>query len=275
MSKKNAQQNAEAASSRRELLRLQQEEAAKRARTTRIVGVIAGVVAIAIIAMVGVLVLQQVREKDAQAAVDKAAQTTIPSLNSGKDGIVVNPAKADPATVPTLVVYQDFQCPVCKQYEEIYGAALTSLVDSGKLILDYRTMTFMDTNLQNTASVRSTVGAACADVAGLYTDYHEAVFANQAAEERVGDVGYTDELLRDDIPGDLGMTGDTLTSFQACYDKKSTHDVISSINEAAGRAGVNSTPTYRVNGADFELRSVNPTADELLAAIRTAAGMTP
>lgn len=275
MSKKTSRQPDEAASTRREQLRLQQEAAAKRARTTRIIGVLAGVLAVAIIALVAVLVVQQNNDKDAAAAANKAAQISAPNLNADKTGILINPADADAAKVPTLVVYQDYQCPICKQYEEFYGTPLRALATSGKLIIDNRTMTFMDTNLKNTASTRAAVGATCADVSGKYEAYHDAVFANQSTEEVVGSEGYSDQLLRVDIPTEIGITGADLTSFQACYDQQATLDLVNSIYEAAGRAGVNSTPTYKVADKVFDLSKFAANTDELLAGLRSAAGMTP
>jgi len=67
---------------------------------------------------------------------------------------VVNKGIATAGKVPTLVEYQDYQCPICKEYGSFYGTVLNKMSAEGSIILEYRTMTFMDSNLSNTASSR-------------------------------------------------------------------------------------------------------------------------
>src|SRR6478609_2384847 len=42
-------------------------------------------------------------------------------------GIVVNPGA--PSTVPTMDLYEDFQCPVCGAFERQFGASVTQMAD--------------------------------------------------------------------------------------------------------------------------------------------------
>ena len=255
-----------AGNSRREQLRQRQEAEAARARRMRIIGVAAAVLALALIAVVGTVVYNSHRTKVNAAS----AMGTPPHHNADNSGIVVNPGKAK-ADAPTLSIYLDYQCPICKQVETTYGPAFEALADKGDITLEYRTMNFMDTNLANTASTRAAVAAACSDVAGVYAKYHDEVYKNQAASEVKGSEGYSDTLLQQTIPATVGLTGQKLTDFQTCTKTSATKDFIEGTNEAAGKAGITGTPSFKVNGKDFKLDGVAATEQAVLAAIKAAA----
>lgn len=232
--------------SNRERLRQSQESKAKQQRLNRIIGVGAAILAVVLIGVFAVVLIQQ-----SQTA-STASSITPPNATEAKDGIVVNPGKAQQGA-PTVELFFDYQCPACKQFEAAYGSALTGLAESGEIELRYRTMTFLDTNLNNDASLRAGIAAACADVVGVYSAFHDQVYANQPTNE--GD-GYTDEVLRDTIPGTVGITGENLMTFQSCFDKQSTKAFVNGTNEQASKSGITSTPTFRVNGKAIALQTI-------------------
>ncbi|HSK34512.1 MAG TPA: thioredoxin domain-containing protein [Propionicimonas sp.] len=232
--------------SNREQLRRNQAAQAKQKRLNRIIGVGS---AILVVVLVGVFIAVLIQNQSHTATTSSA---TPPNATAAKDAIVVNPGKAA-AGAPVVELFFDYQCPVCKQFEGAYGASFTSLADSGDIELRYRNMTFLDNNLNNDASLRAGIGAACSDFSGKYAAYHEQIYANQPATE--GD-GYSDEVLRVTIPGAAGITGADLTSFQACYDDQTTKAFVNGTNEAASKSGVNATPSVRVNGKDLSLQTI-------------------
>ena len=236
--------------SRREQLRQAQIAKAKAQRFNRIVGIGALVLAVILVAVFGVVLFQQMRNNQV------ASSVVPPNATAARDGIVVNPGKAKDGA-PVVALYMDYQCPVCKKFETIYGPALTALAVSGDINLQYRTMTFLDNNLGNDASIRAGIGAACADVQGKYASYHNEVFSNQPATE--GD-GYTSALLRDQIPATLGLTGESLSGFQQCFDTRATQTFVKGTNDAAFKAGVNGTPTLKVNEKVIPLETISATS---------------
>ncbi len=250
--------------SRREQLRQQQEAAAKQRRTMRIIAVAATVLALVIIGVVVTLALQ--KNNDTKA--NLAEQITPPNA---VDTSAIGINKSVSADAPVVQIFLDYQCPICKTTESTYGPALRALSDKGEINLQYRTMIFMDVNLKNTASTRAAEAAACSDVHGVYADYHDAIFANQPSQEVAGSEGYSDELLRSTIPGAVGLAGPELADFQACYDGRATKDFVETVAETASKDGVNSTPTFWVNGKTFDIGSVAPVEADLLKAIKAAA----
>ena len=246
----------------REKLHQQQAAAAARKRRGRIVGVGIAVVVVIAAAVTTVLLVQH----NQSVAVNQRPAGTPPDANSEGTGIVVNPGKADDSA-PVVAVYLDYQCPICHQLEQSYGPSFEELADAGAIQLQYRTMTFLDTNLHNDASTRAAIGASCADFAGVYPAYHDQVFANQPETE--GD-GYANDLLRETIPSAVGLTGAKLDDFQQCYDSQATRGFVQGVNDQALGSGVNGTPTIKVNEKVLDLGKLGDPAD-LAAVIAQAA----
>ncbi len=240
--KKQAQKSA---ASRREQLRAQQAADAKaRQRKMRILYVLCGVVAFAVIAVVGVVVYNTEKDKRERAAREAASQVRPPSALADGTGMIANPGKFQPG-VPVLTIYQDYQCPACKSAEDYFGATVKKLADDGKIELQYRTLTFLDTNLRNDSSTRAAIAGACSDVIGKLESYHAVVYKNQPKQEGTG---YTDKQLRDTFAAEAGITGADLTKFQTCFDDKQTSKWVTDSNLAAQKSWKGSTPQYDING---------------------------
>lgn len=225
--------------SRREALRRKQEAQARAKRTQRIVIVGAIVLAVVVLGVFGTIFVSQLGKGSSN-----GSAAIPPNATADRSGIIVNPGKAAQGA-PTVELFFDYQCPICKQFEGAFGPTLSSMADKGEINLVYRTLTFMDGNLRNDSSDKAGIAAACADNVSAYSAYHNAVFAGQPATEGPG---YTAEQLRVSFAGTAGITGSSLTAFQACYDSRATASFVDGTNEAAAKAGVTSTPTLRVNG---------------------------
>jgi len=132
---------------------------------------------------------------------------------------VPNTPKADALIVD---VQFDYQCPYCGMLEKGYDTAFADLATSGDIILRYHTRTFLDRLSTNKSSTLAAIAAACVDIADntKYVAYHNTIFTNQPTEG----VGYTDQQLRSDFATAAGLTGDALTTFQTCYDRRATFD---------------------------------------------------
>ncbi|MGJ6981526.1 DsbA family protein [Aestuariimicrobium soli] len=269
MSKKTSQ----GAQTRREQLRAQQQADAKRAQVRmRIIYSVAAVVVLAIIATVGVVIFQDRQRKQEIAAREAASQVSPPNLNADGSGIVLNPQVT--GDVPTLSVYLDFQCPACKSANDYYGETVNKLAASGKVKVEYRVLTFLDTNLRNDSSEKAARASFCADIAGAFGPFHDAVYADQPAEG----TGFTDEQLRVTYPTTAGITGDKLTAYQKCYDDKSTSKAVREAEAKARTTWLGSTPQYSINGKNPKVKNekgedtdwwrvLEPTEDAWLKAI--------
>ena len=252
----------------RERLRAAQAAQEAKRRRRRIIGAALGVVlAVAVIVTVVVVVGMSRQVPVAEPGQTQTVAGQPPNATADLKGIVVNPGVAKPGA-PVVAIYQDYQCPVCGQMEKLLGPTFTSLADSGAIQLQYRTLVFLDPGLHNQSSTNAAIGAACADSQGVFAAYHDQVFAHQPAKE--GD-GYSEQLLRETIPAAVGLSGDKLTAFQQCYDKRTPEQFVKIVDQNGLRDGVTATPTVWVNGHEFSWSKYVTDPTQLGAAIQTAA----
>lgn len=173
----------------------------------------------------------------------KGSETAaIPSSVSKADGygIVFN---ADVKSVPTIDVYEDFQCPVCARFEAINGITLEKAISAKKAKVVFHILSFLGTE-----SILAANAAACASDQDKFLAFHKAFYANQPAEN-AGAI--TAEFLKT-----LGVSvGIDTPKFAACVDNGGYADWVKNVAEAGAKANVNSTPTIFVNGKELDRNS--------------------
>ncbi|WP_316667398.1 thioredoxin domain-containing protein [uncultured Propionibacterium sp.] len=267
-----------AGTNRREALR--QAQAAQAAHQKRMRAILIAVAAAVGIAIIVVAVLGATgrlgtgKNEPTTVVTTLGEQITPPHANADGTGIVSQ--LGTNASAPTLVVYEDYQCPICKTYEQYFGPTFESLATSGQIQLEYRTRTFLDQNLQQLnesngtpeSSKRAAMAAACADQVGKFQEYHDAAYANAPAQEGNG---YTMQQLREDFADTAGITGENLTTFQSCVDQNQTKTFVENVEQAGKDAGVNSTPTFTVNGEQVSFTDADPNSEQSVMDVINAA----
>ena len=220
-----------------------------------VIGAVVGV--LVIVAVVAAIVIGGGGNSGGGSAVPTGA------LGGDGAGIVASktPAKSG---APTVDIFEDFQCPVCGQFEKAFGATLTLMADAGEVKLVVHTLSFLDSNLKNDSSSRSANAVACASDAGKFLDYHSAVFAAQPVKE--GD-GYTDAQLTE-FATTSGITGPALTTWQKCASSGQHAKYVTDVQTAAEKEGVFGTPTVKLNGKDITKSLSTP--DTLIGQIKAA-----
>lgn len=104
-----------------------------------------------------------------------------PEQAYGLESIGIQPsAQGQPVQV---VIYLDFQCAYCADFEKQVGPGLNNLRDQGKVTVEYRPVAYVDEY-----SFDAAVAAACvaASSPGKYTAFMDSLFANQPAEDGDG-----------------------------------------------------------------------------------------
>jgi protein-disulfide isomerase len=132
----------------------------------------------------------------------------VPSGHTSEGGVIVGNANAS----KSMVLFEDPQCPYCKQFEEINGPVITQALGAGELAVEYRMRCFLGPE-----SVRADNALALAAEAGRFDELRQALFAEQP-EEATG--GFTKEdLLR--LGAQLGLTAANFVSGvkEARYEK--------------------------------------------------------
>lgn len=237
----------------------------RRERSIRIIG------GLVVLVIVGVIIGGAIFFSEGSSETAKPDENAaLPQGVSASDySYTVNPDA--PGGVPTVVIYEDFQCPFCKKLEETSGVVLVEQAKQGLLKLQYQPGIFMDGNLQNNGSQTATESWGCAIDAGKAVEFHEAVFAEQPAQETVGAPGFSKEQMIA-LGAGIGIEGAAFSTFEKCVNDGQYSGWAANSNAQFQVAGVTSTPSIFVNGAPLSDPSVDifdPT--QLLAAIEQAA----
>ncbi len=211
-------------------------------------GVVAGVVVAVLAVVVGLGVLVQAGRGST------SASSAVPG-NLTQGGVLVGQASA-PVTV---TVYEDFQCPVCKQFEQTTGPALQQLVDSGKVKVIARPVAILDRASSTQYSTRALNAAACVVDAKpeAYPQFAHLLFEQQPEE---GGAGLPDSALV--AAAQQAGAGD----ISSCVADKTYEGWAARTTDQASQDGLTGTPYVLVDGT--QLRS--PTPDALTAAVAAA-----
>lgn len=156
--------------------------------------------------------------------------------------------------IPMLQIWEDFQCPACKNMEDNSGQTIIDMATAGKIRLEWRPTIFLDTNLkaQNTAagnpdsSLRAAAAFGCAVDQGKAAEFHKAVFAAQPTNEGAG---YSDA----DLLGFAKATMDStqLAAFTSCLNNGDYTGWVQNSYDLFSKEGVTSTPTAILNGKEL------------------------
>lgn len=144
-----------------------------------------------------------------------------------------------------LDTYIDFMCPVCNQFEQLYGPEIEALVDDGTITLGIHPISILDRQSQGTQfSTRAANAAYCVaeENADASLPFLQAMFENQPQE---GTRGLTNaEIL--DIAAGVGVTG-----IDACVNDGAYAGYVTEMTAETpvqpGSQGIG-TPTVAVNG---------------------------
>lgn len=173
-----------------------------------------------------------------------ASNSSLPKgASAGGKGINPYPGVAK-AGVPTVDIYEDFQCPVCNQFEKANGPQVMGMAKAGKIKLNYHVLSFLDNNLKNDGSTLAANGAFCAADAGKFEEYHTANFAGQPAQEGQG---YTQDQIKG-FGAAAGITGAALSTFNSCVSSNKYAKYVEATQTQSAKDNVNGTPTFVFNG---------------------------
>ncbi|MEU8344172.1 thioredoxin domain-containing protein [Spirillospora sp. NPDC048832] len=249
--------------SARERLAAERKRQAAREKQRRLLAIVLGsVVAVALVVVATVLVIDQ-RSKNGRA---EAHTGPLAPVSRQDDGSIVM-AKAGVAK-PELEIFEDFQCPICKEFEEATGKTVKQLALEGKVKVVYRPFHLFGQQKDpiRINSLRSAEAALCVP-ADKWVSYHDALFKFQPAE---GSKGFSpDDLVK--WGKDVGVTD---PNFEKCVrdeQKKSTVDAMTKY--ALQDRGVDGTPTVFLNGQKLDTAQVmNPAGLRAMVDAAGAAG---
>lgn len=176
------------------------------------------------------------------------------------------PVLAGETDTPEIVIYVDYQCPVCQAFDVPNSAQIRSWVDTGAATVEIRALSFLDRASLNAFSSRAANASMC--VANFepdtFWDFHEDLMLNQPME---GIEGLNDNELFELAENAGAGTEDV----KGCIQAKSFGDYVAQYTQSVlsaphGGVSVTGTPTVLVNGKTYTWAS----GDDLVSAERFA-----
>ncbi|MFB8205733.1 DsbA family protein [Kitasatospora purpeofusca] len=268
---KPSRKQAQKISARERIQEAQRLEKQANARRRRIVVSVSLVVGLALVG--GTALAISTAGGDSKSTSADAVEPTamvVPANTSGTDGTVITYGKADAAH--TLQVFEDFRCPVCKNFEAANGDAVRKLAEDGTVKVEYHLAAFLDKNLggKGSRTALAAIGAAVNEGVDKFKAYHDVLYANQPdeREDGFGDVNHLLELA-DKVPG---LKSD---AFVKAVTDRTYAPWAKKVADAFNDSGVTGTPTVKVDGKPLTLFSGNKalTAEQFTAQVKQAAGL--
>lgn len=249
----------------REKARLLREEQKKRERRNKVLiqgGVIVAVIAIA--ALIGTLIFNSIKPAG-PGPLNMASDGIL--LVGGENGIeaVETPAipaggaptpteQDDSGTVANIVVYLDYLCPFCGQFEQTNSEAMRALVEEGAATLEIHPIAILTNKSAGTQySLRAANAAACVaeESPQSFFDFNALLFENQPEELSTG--------LSNDELKEFAAEAGASSSVNACIDETrfkawvqdATNRALTEPIPNSDLASVTGTPTVLVNGKQY------------------------
>jgi protein-disulfide isomerase len=168
------------------------------------------------------------------------------------------------ATAPvTITEFGDFQCPVCRELQQLWEPTLQSLIQQGKVKFEFVGLQFLDQG--TTESLRSAAAGVCAADANKFLDFYTALYDGQSREENSGFL--TNAQLQKF--GRSAGIGDS--AFDRCVSSGRYIGWVGKNTDTTTQRGVTSTPTVLLNGKPIS-NSVAADPQRLTDAVNQAAG---
>jgi protein-disulfide isomerase len=172
------------------------------------------------------------------------------------DGLILGDTNA-PAKIE---VFEDFQCPACKQFTEaIEPLVLSELVETGKAYYVFHNYAFLDRNTTTKESRDAANASLCANEQGKFWEYHDVLFANWNGENE----GNFNRARLISFSTVIDLDAD---DFAACVNEERHADEVQASFDRGALMGVSGTPTVFVNGGQISPGFI-PSFEDIAAAV--------
>ena len=188
---------------------------------------------------------------------------------AGLDGMKLKPAVAstidvdngsaivfNPGLPKIIDIWEDPQCPSCKDFEDSIGNYIDTLVREKKATVRFHVLSFLGDE-----SVRAANASFCAADEGQYLDFHHALYAVQSPLKNSG-FWSNEKLIA--IAAKIGLKSEKFTK---CVSDGEKVDLVKANYDSMPTFGVQGTPTVFINGKLWESTSSNFDLSEFSTAV--------
>lgn len=169
----------------------------------------------------------------------------------------------DPDAPVRVIVFEDFQCPVCDRHTESVEPTFgNEFVETGQVLYEFHHLAFLGPE-----SIQAASASECALEQGQFWPYHDVLFLRQGAEN--SGVFTKSNLKRYGSEVDAALPADAWdqAAFESCVDSERMRPTVEQQTAEAQQAGIRSTPSFLVNGTQLTgLQSIEQLRQAVAAA---------
>ncbi len=220
-------------------------EAERRAARRRQNLIVSGVVVLVVLVLVGIGIAIGSSSSKKPTTVLRPRDAVTSGSPVAQGAVLIGKASAP----VTLDLFEDFNCPICGQFEKANGASLATMVNDGKVKIRYHMLSFIDDHNGGTYSHRSSGAFAAADTyAGSDKAFqlHAALYANQPDE--TSKAGLSNEKIVQ-LAQSVGITE---PQFETSVNNGDFNGWVAEVADLGSKAGVTGTPTLYINEQKVE-----------------------
>jgi protein-disulfide isomerase len=181
---------------------------------------------------------------------------SLPNVNGRQMG--------NPDAPVVMEVFEDFQCPVCRQFtDEVEPILIENYISTGKVLFVLRFNPFLDDRSSSNESDQAANASLCANEQGYFWEYHDMLFANQRGEN----IGAFSNRRLQAFAETLGLD---MSAFNACFSANKYQDEILQDLALVRERFVTGTPTVFINGKvlpNFSYTTIQNAIEEALTAL--------
>ncbi|MFC5816511.1 thioredoxin domain-containing protein [Nonomuraea sp. NPDC050478] len=237
--------------------KIEQQRAADRVRERRkklVTYVTAGVVALAAVGAGWWYAASRSQSEQAGEALAPITVNAEGAVVMAKEGV----------TQPVIDIYEDFQCPACRELERVSGATFKNLAAEGLAKVVYHPITIFSQEPTKSNSVRAGAASRCVPDGPQWMAFHDTLFEHQPSE--VGEGFKLDEMV--EWGKDAGITD---PAFETCVTSQTYAKAQLDYSKKIGdEQKIQGTPTVKLNGTELD-SSVAFSPQELRETVTEAA----
>lgn len=166
-----------------------------------------------------------------------------------------------------LAMYEDFQCPHCRDFEKAFGPTINKLIDSGAIAADYYMVSILNSRVNDNYSTRAANAGYCVadESKDAFRRFHEALFAMQP-QEGVG--GAPDNARLIETARQAGAAG----GVPGCVESGKYSKMVDGL---AAASKITATPTIKLNGQEISPSTPEDLIAKVVAIVGPVAALQP
>jgi Protein-disulfide isomerase len=220
----------------REKIRIQREQERRREQRRRQVMITVSVIGVVAL-IVGIVAIWQSTRNRSEVYAGELAPIT---RTAAGDVVMAKPG----VEKPVLDIYEDFQCPWCKVFEENSGDTVKRLAAEGKVKVVYHPITVFPVEPMKGNSLRAATALRCVPGGKPWMAFHDRIFREQPEEGTTG-------FAIDDLVAWGKEAGVTDPGFEQCVrGQQGANEQLSYSAKARQDGKIEGTPTVRIDGRD-------------------------